>query len=80
MRRIRADRSHKGSSSRHCLAVSASAEPDTKLALILPRVADGEPGIPPSTLAMLVAVLKCFDLFIGMLVRSQDHARQITAP
>ena len=29
---------------------------------------DGEPGISPSTLAMLVAVLKCGDLFTGMLV------------
>ena len=29
---------------------------------------DGEPGISPSTLAMLVAVLKCGDLFAGMLV------------
>ena len=29
---------------------------------------DGEPGISPATLAMLVASLKCADLFIGMMV------------
>ena len=32
------------------------------------RLTDGEPGISPATLAMLVAVLKCFDLFIGMMI------------
>eukprot|EP01052_Picozoa_sp_SAG31_P055953 SAG31_NODE_15742_length_740_cov_1.765991_1_plen_198_part_01 len=29
---------------------------------------DGEPGISPATLSMLVVTLKCADLFIGMLV------------
>lgn len=32
------------------------------------RLTDGEPDISPATLAMLVAVLKCFDLFIGMMI------------
>jgi Na+/melibiose symporter-like transporter len=29
---------------------------------------DGEPGMSPATIAMVVSVLKCADLFIGMMV------------